>query len=180
MAFLRDKTFSASIDGFAVEKLLSFELEHNTDWDDVSELSGLVYVNQGANVRAKLFGPNMELSFRVEGYEQNGTHISFYGPLREMFPEIFQDIDPSEWQVAYLTAMARPSLDRFKMRRTDQFFKTDQAELFRLGFEAGHTTGAVNERKLAKIAADTLKKPVKTKEDFNGILGKAYRRKVGK
>ncbi len=168
------------VDGFPIENLWEFRLDVGT-YDGTDFESGAFYRDRASNVQAHLRTANgTTLEFNVEGKEQVGNTVYFYGPLRALFPEVFRDIDPLEWQQAYLTAMARPSLDRFKLRRDDELFKTPDAEWFRLGFEAGHKAGAVNERKLAKIATDGLKNPPKDKDAYSGVLGQAFNKKSGK
>lgn len=176
------------IDGFPIENMLEFKLELGTydyNWSfDAERLDRARTSNVQATIRAS---DGTVLEFNVQGKEQAGNTVYFYGPLRALFPGIFKDIDPLEWQVAYLEAMGRPSLDRFKVRRDDEYFTSELANTFRLGWEAGNKAGAVNERKLAKIAADGLKNPPKAKDNAVqesakqvSALGEAFRRKKGK
>ncbi len=191
-----------TVDGFVMSDLYDVTLDHGTYHDATSFEEGAMYRAQMSNVRARLTATDgTKLEFRVQGYEQEKDVLHFYGPLRALFPEMFADIDPLPWQEAYLISMARPAIDRFKMRRTDDYFTGDRAIAFRLGWEAGSKAGAETERKLAKIAADGLKNPPQSKDnreyvytpaaikyqsenaakaDYVGVLGEALKNRKGK
>lgn len=140
------------IDGMVVQNVKSIELTH----DDAVLIPDRF--NRPSNVLATIEMDNgTKLKFLVEAKDQQDKTVYFYGPMRHMFPQLFEAIDPTPWQVAYLKHLGRDSLDRFRLQRTDQLFKTREADLFRLGFEAGQAHGSETERKLAKIAKDGLK-----------------------
>lgn len=133
------------IDGFPMANVREIQTELNTystPIDDTLDSQFNTYRDKPSNVRAKLWGMNESLfAFVVQGQERVGDTIYFYGPLRAMFPDIFKDIDPLPWQIQYLEYIGRPSLDRFKIRRDNDLFITDQAKTYFAGYNRGYEAG---------------------------------------
>jgi hypothetical protein len=97
---------------------------------------------QESNVDVTLKCQYGTLKFRANAYEtaDDGT-IYFYGPLRQMFPDLFKDKELLEWQKAYLNAYRVPPWSHLKLWRDAPLFKEDEADNFRRGFELGKKAG---------------------------------------
>lgn len=176
---VRDGLPKIVIDGFSTETLTELRLDMDRyDYDD--SLSPQLR----SNVRATLVSAGgTRFEFQVEGKEQVGDTVYFYGPLRNLFPDLFKDIDPLAWQVAYLSALGKPSLDRFKVRRDDSIFDTDDAEMFRRGYEAGVNARGGNKDLTINKAAESLKGLSTAAKDAGkplGMLAQAFNNKNGR
>lgn len=154
---MRKDMLKVFIDGFELNGL--YQLDINT-----YDIGGYGFVDNKANVKVTLTAfDGTSMTFVVEGKEQIGNTVYFYGPLRKLFPDIFRD-DLLPWQVSYLEYSGKASLDRFKVKSNDPMFETVVAKAYFAGFDKGFTAGGVNERKLALIADKELKNPTSTQK----------------
>lgn len=131
-----NQTSKVFIDGFETAEAYIVNLEHEIR--EIGPFHGdesQHFVYKNANVRASIKFPfGIELEFQVQGYEtDNEGNYHFYGPLRNMFPKMFEnDIEP--WQESYLSALGKPSLDRFKLKKDDPLFNTLLATTYKKGW----------------------------------------------
>jgi hypothetical protein len=122
------------IDGIEASHVLSIEV--NTEVREYGPFYGdtAVYYAPSNTTARVLFNDGMELQFNVQGMETDKENtVYFYGPLRKLFPALFKD-DPEPWQVDYLAALNRPSLDRFKLKKDDPIFDTLIARYYKKGW----------------------------------------------
>jgi hypothetical protein len=97
---------------------------------------------QESNVDVTLKCQYGTLKFRANAYEtaDDGT-IYFYGPLRQMFPDLFKDKELLEWQKSYIIYMKMPAWSHLKYWRDDSVLKTETAKIFESGYNLGKKAG---------------------------------------
>ncbi len=124
------------IDGIEASHVMSLEM--NRDVREYGPYLGdatshVFYATSNTTARI-MFNDGTELHFNVQGMETDKDNtVYFYGPFRKLFPALFKD-DPEPWQVDYLVALNRPSLDRFKLKKDDPLFDTLLARYYKKGW----------------------------------------------
>lgn len=89
------------------------------------------------NITVIIKGRNVKIECQPIGMLQEGNTLYLYGPLRDVFPELFAGKLLLPWQEAYLKARADfQSLDLYRYWRDDGIFETLPATYFHKGYKA--------------------------------------------
>lgn len=132
------------IDGIPVENLANWSAERDTYGIGpfISEVN--YYRAAYSEMKLELFttkGTSLSFTITEGNLLQTEDGIYIQGPLRELFPSLFEGKDLLAWQLAYLEFSNENKAARFMYQRDNEYFTTTNAIMFQAGYERAYAAG---------------------------------------